>query len=124
MLGGDERDETFMPKVELDETDRGYYVRAELPGIKEEDIHLTLDENVLVIEGEKKSEKNNERKSSYRSEFNYGTFYRTVPLRSDVDNNNIEATYHDGILSVHFLKKNDGTEKTRKIEINKGQPTQ
>ena len=111
----DEQMETFIPRVELDETDSGYFVRAELPGLKIEDIELTLDDNVLIIEGDKKCEQ-----KSLRSEFCYGPFYRTVPLRSDVDNNNIQATYENGILSVHLLKRNDGTEKKRKIEINKG----
>jgi HSP20 family protein len=116
----EEKMETFMPKVELDETDQGYIVRAELPGLKEDDIQLTLDDNVLIIEGEKKSERTDNKRNNFRSEFNYGAFYRQVPLRADVDNNKIEATYQNGILSVHLLKRNDGTEKTRRIEINKG----
>lgn len=116
----EEKMETFEPKVELDETDDGYIVRAELPGLKEEDIQLTLDDNVLIIEGEKKSERKNGKRNGFRSEFTYGSFYRVVPLRADVDNNKIDATYEHGILSVRFVKRNDGTEKTRRIEINKG----
>ena len=116
---GEERSETFMPRVEVHETEKGYSVRAELPGMKEEDIKLSLDDNVLVLEGEKKSEQKHEGKNQFRSEFSYGSFYRTIPLRADVDDNNIDATYRDGILTVNLVKRSDGTERTKKIEINR-----
>lgn len=118
---GEERNETFMPKVEVKETEKGYSVRAELPGLKEEDIKLSLDDNVLIIEGEKRSERKQEEKDLYRSEFSYGSFYRTIPLRADVDDNNIQATYRDGILHVDLVKKADGTERTKRIAINKNE---
>ncbi len=116
---GEENTETFMPKVEVHESEKGYEVRAELPGMKEEDINLSLDDNCLILQGEKRSEKIEEKKKSFRSEFSYGSFYRTIPFRADVDNDNIEATYRDGILHVSLHKKADGTEKTKKILINK-----
>lgn len=116
---GEENTETFMPKVEVQETEKGYSVRAELPGLKEEDINLSLDDNCLILQGEKRSERKEEGKGQYRSEFSYGSFYRTIPFRSDVDDNNIEASYRDGILSVELHKKADGTERTKKIAINK-----
>lgn len=116
---GEENTETFMPKVEVHETDKGYSVRAELPGMKEEDINLTLDDNCLILQGEKKSEIKQEDKNQYRSEFSYGSFYRTIPFRADVDDNRVDATYRDGILRVELVKKSDGTERTKKIAINK-----
>ena len=116
---GEENTETFLPKVELQETEKGYLVRAEIPGMKEEDINLTLDDNCLILQGEKRSEKKEEGKNQFRSEFSYGSFYRTIPLRADVDNNNIEATYQNGIVQVNLVKKADGTEKVKKIAINK-----
>lgn len=118
---GEERTETFLPKVELSETEKGYSVRAELPGMKEEDIHLTLDDNCLILQGEKKSEQKQEGKGQLRSEFSYGSFYRTIPLRADVDDNNIEAIYRDGILTVNLVKRADGTERTKRIAINKSE---
>lgn len=114
---GEENTETFMPKVEVHETEKGYSVRAELPGLKEEDINLSLDDNCLILQGEKRSEKKDEDKYHFRSEFSYGSFYRTIPFRVDVDDNNVEATYRDGILQVDLQKKADGTERTKKIEI-------
>lgn len=114
---GEENAETFMPKVEVQETEKGYSVRAELPGMKEEDINLTLDDNCLILQGEKRSEKKNETDNQFRSEFSYGSFYRTIPLRADVDDNKVEATYRDGILNVTLVKKADGTERKKKISI-------
>lgn len=114
---GEEKTETFMPKVEVHETENGYSVSAELPGMKEEDINLTLDDNCLILQGEKRSEKKTEGKNQFRSEFSYGSFYRTIPLRADVDDNNIQATYRDGILHVNLQKRADGTEKLKKIPI-------
>ncbi len=116
---GEENTETFMPKVEVQETEKGYSVRAELPGMKEEDINLTLDDNCLILQGEKRSERKDEGKNQFRSEFSYGSFYRTIPFRADVDDNNIDATYRDGILHVNLQKKADGTEKSKRIQINK-----
>jgi HSP20 family protein len=115
---GEEKSETFMPKVEVHETEKGYSVRAELPGMKEEDIQLSLDDNCLILQGEKKSETKKEGKNQLKSEFSYGSFYRTIPLRADVDDNNIDATYRDGILHVELVKKADGTERTKRIAIN------
>lgn len=118
---GEERTETFMPRVEVNESDKGYSVRAELPGMKEDDIKLSLEDNCLIIEGEKKSEFKREEKNQFRSEFSYGSFYRSIPFRADVDDNNIEATYRDGILNVNLVKRSDGTEKTKRIAINRSQ---
>ncbi len=115
---GEENSETFSPKVEVKETAGGYSVRAEMPGMKEEDINLSLDDNCLILQGEKKAESKSEDQNQFRSEFSYGTFYRTIPFRFDVDDNKIDATYRDGILNVSLVKKADGTEKTKKIKIN------
>ncbi len=107
---GEENAETFSPRVDVKETATGYSVRAELPGVDEKDINLSLDDNCLILQGEKKTESS--------SEFSYGSFYRTIPLRADVDDNKIEATYRNGILTVNLVKKEDGTEKSKKIKIN------
>lgn len=109
--------EGFNPKVEVKETDKNYIVCAELPGMKENDINLSLRENSLVIEGEKKSERKEEEKGYYRSEFEYGSFYRTIPFSTDVDDQNVTAKYKDGVLEVTLTKKNDGKTKTQKIPI-------
>jgi HSP20 family protein len=115
----DNEEKGFNPRVEVKETDKGYSVCAELPGMSEDDIHVTLKDNCLILEGTKENSSKEEAKGYYRSEFSYGSFYRTIPLQADVDDKNINATYADGVLSIDLIKREDGTEKTRKITINK-----
>lgn len=107
----------FSPRIDVRETIKTYVVTAELPGLKEEDINISLKENHLVLEGEKKNETKEERKGYFRSEIQYGSFYRTVPFDSDVDDKNVEAMFKNGVLTVTLFKKNDGREKTVKIPI-------
>lgn len=107
----------FLPKVELRETDTNYLVCAELPGIKENDIDITLRDNSLIIQGEKKEESRQEDKGYFRSEFSYGNFYRAIPLGSEVDPDKVEATFKDGILSVTLNKVEGQQDKSKKIEI-------
>lgn len=111
--------ENFIPRIEVHENEKGYEVCAELPGIKQENIDLRLEDNALIIQGEKHQQRKDQEQERSRSEFRYGSFYRTIPLRKDVDNENIEATYQDGILRVSLIKRQDGTERSRKILINK-----
>ncbi len=115
----DGEDFGMKPSVEVEETERGYMVSAELPGLRPEDINLTLSDNTLVIEGKRETKSKEEKKGYYRSEFSYGSFHRSVPLRADVDNNNIKASFENGILTVELVKKEDGTQKTKKIQITK-----
>lgn len=110
-------DEGFIPRVEVKETDKKILVCAELPGINEKDINVSLRENNLIIEGEKKSEKRKEEKGYFSSEFSYGTFYRSIPLHSEVDPENVEATYKNGILDVSLSKLEEAKQQTKRISI-------
>lgn len=107
----------FNPKIDVKETDKTYSVTAELPGMKEEDVNITLRENNLIIEGEKRNEFKKEDKGYFRSEIEYGSFYRSIPFEADVDDKSVEARYRDGVLKVTLTKKNDGKERTVKIPI-------
>lgn len=109
----------FMPKIEVKETKKGYRVSAELPGLKEEDIELSLEGNVLILQGEKREEKTEDEEGRWRSEMSYGRFYRSIPLQEDVDNKHIDAHYDQGVLKINLKKKEDGESARRKIPINK-----
>lgn len=109
----------FMPKIEVKETKKGYKVSAELPGLKEEDIQLSLERNALVLQGEKHEEKTEDEQGRWRSEVTYGRFYRSIPLQEDVDEENINAHYDKGILKIELKKKKEGESGRRKIPINK-----
>ena len=115
----DSSDYGFRPRVEVEESEKGYRVSAELPGLEEKDISLSLKDNSLVLEGKRESSIKSDQAGLYRSEFSYGTFYRTIPLQEDVDDKNITATFTNGVLHVELVKKNDGIDKTRKIPFNK-----
>ena len=109
--------ERFEPKVEVKEKDREYIVRAEIPGIPENKLHVTLRDNCLIIEGEKKSEEEKEEKGFYHSEFSYGSFYRAIPLEQEVDENKVNASYKHGVLKVHIAKTGQGKHGERSIPI-------
>lgn len=110
---------SFLPKVEVKEKGNRYEVSAELPGIKEDDLEISLRQNNLIIQGEKRQQNESESDGVYKSEFSYGSFYRTIPLTADVDDKNIDASYQDGILKVVLTKKNDGKDKSIKINVNR-----
>ena len=109
----------FMPRIEVKETKKGYRVSAELPGLNEEDIQLSLEGNSLILQGEKCKEKTEDDEGRWRSEMSYGRFYRSIPLQDDVDNKHIDASYKQGVLKIELKKKEDGDSGRRKIPINK-----
>lgn len=109
----------FIPKIDIKDRGKDYLVMAEIPGMSEDDINISLNENVLTLEGEKKSEHKDEGKDFYRSEIAYGSFYRTIPLNDDVDDNKVEANYKDGVLKITLPKKEGVQSKSRKISISK-----
>jgi HSP20 family protein len=109
--------EGFMPRVEMKETEKNILVSAELPGMNEKDITVTLRENNLILEGERKSEKKREEKGYYSSEFNFGNFYRSIPLYSEVDADTVEARYKDGILEVTLRKLEESKQNAKRIQI-------
>lgn len=114
--------EQFVPKIEVKDTGDSYMVCAEVPGMDEKDINLTLKDNKLIIEGEKKKEWRDEDKSKgyFHSEFSYGKFYRAIPLSDDVDTENVSASYRNGVLDIELKKIPEKASKSKKIEITSG----
>jgi HSP20 family protein len=109
--------EGFSPRIEVKETDKKILVCAEIPGMKEKEINVSLRDNNLMIEGEKVKEKKKEEMGYYRSEFSYGHFYRTISLPAEVDQDKVEATYENGVLNITLNKLSEGKQTTKKIEI-------
>ena len=105
------------PNVELSETDREIRVTAEVPGMSENDVELLLEDGVLTLRGEKKSE--TEDKDRGYSERYYGRFERRIALPSNVDEQGAKADFKDGVLSV-TLPKSAEAERGRRIPINGG----
>lgn len=113
-------DSKFMPKIDMRDKDNEVEVRAEIPGMSEKDINVSLEENQLIIEGEKKNENTRDEKGFYQSEISYGRFYRSIPLKDEVDPEKVDATYQDGVLCVTLNKRPDTKKKSRKIQISNG----
>jgi HSP20 family protein len=109
-IGGD-----FTPRVDVTETDKEVRVTAELPGVDEKDIALELDENALILSGEKKEEHEEKSRTGYRLERAYGSFRRVIPLPSRVDVEKVHAEFKRGVLSVKLPKLEESSRK--RIEI-------
>ena len=110
---------SFIPRIEAQELDRSFLVSVELPGMNEEDIELSINNNVLIIQGEKKKEKKREGKGFYRSEMTYGSFYRAIPLSNEVNPEKISAHYLNGVLQIEIDKVQETKSSGKKIEISK-----
>lgn len=105
----------FSPAVDVHEDKESIVVRAELPGVKREEIDVSVDGNVLTLKGERKFEKEEEGKRYHRVERAYGSFVRFFQLPTTVDSEKIEAKLADGILTLRIPKKD--LVKARKINV-------
>jgi len=106
----------WMPVVDVFEKEDRFVVKAELPGMKEEDIDVSVVGDTLSIKGEKKTETEVKEEDYYRCERSYGSFYRSIPIPSNVDANKIEASFEDGILEVALPKS--AKVKPKKIAVS------
>lgn len=106
----------WSPAVDIHEDKDSFIVQSELPGLKKEQIDISLHENVLTISGERKTESNQESANVSRSERYFGKFQRSVTLPKAVDPSKVKASYQDGLLTV-TLSKAEGA-KPRQIEIH------
>lgn len=105
------------PRVELHETPEAIEVSAELPGIDEKDVELTLERDALLLRGEKRSQSSSEKGACKYTERTYGSFERLIPLSCEVDREKVEATFKKGVLSVRMPKSQAAKSDTRKIQI-------
>jgi HSP20 family protein len=111
-----DRYDVFNPRVDVTETDQEIKLAAELPGLDEKDIEVSLSGDVLTISGEKKVEHEDKQENYYRMERSYGSFQRSIPLPSEVDSDKIEATFSKGVLHISLPKVHPGT-GVKKISV-------
>lgn len=95
----------WMPPIDLSETSDKVIVKAEIPGINPGDVNISLQDNSLLLSGEKKEEKEESGKSFYRMERSCGRFSRTIDLPSSVDPDKVTAEYKNGVLEITMEKK-------------------
>ncbi|HUP42089.1 MAG TPA: Hsp20/alpha crystallin family protein, partial [Thermoanaerobaculia bacterium] len=106
---------TWMPAVNIRETDGAFYVEAELPGMTKDDIEITLENNMLKLSGERRFEKDTKEESYHRVERSYGSFLRTFSLPSQVSAEGVKASFKEGVLTIEIPKAEEA--KPRKIAI-------
>ena len=109
--------DSFVPVVNIKEDDKSYYVEAELPGVKKEDMEISVKEGNLTLKGEKKTFKEDKKEDYHRIERSYGSFFRKIPLSADCDTEQVNANYADGLLTVTIAKKKTKESGSRKINI-------
>ena len=107
----------WSPLVDISEDEKEYVVKAELPEMKKEDVKLTVQDNVLCISGERKSEKEEKGKKYHRIERAYGSFMRSFTLPEDADGTRVAAEYKDGILTVHVPKSEKAKPKSIEVTV-------
>ncbi|HEY3118230.1 MAG TPA: Hsp20/alpha crystallin family protein, partial [Chloroflexota bacterium] len=90
----------LVPHIEVQQRRAELVVRADLPGLRPEDINVTVDHGVLTISGERREEHREEREGFIRSEVSYGTFFRTIPLPDGADENRTAAIFRNGVLEI------------------------
>ena len=106
---------TWSPDVDITEDDKEYLVKADLPEIKKDDVKVTLENGILAISGERKSEKEEKNKKYHRIERSYGSFERTFTMPEDADAAKMTAEFKDGVLRVHMPK--NPAAQPKKIEV-------
>jgi HSP20 family protein len=92
----------WSPEVDISQDDRGYLLKADLPEMKKEDVRVTVENGILSVSGERKSEKEDQKKKFHRIERSFGNFRRSFTLPEDADSTKVTADFHDGVLKVHL----------------------
>ncbi len=114
---------TLMPHIDVSETEKELKICAELPGVTENDVEVTLNDDVLTIRGEKKFERRDEKENFHFVECSYGTFQRSLRLPYPIDPEQVQASFEHGVLTV-TLPKTGRQERSRKIQVQSGRSGQ
>jgi HSP20 family protein len=110
------------PAINVAETTDAFEVTAELPGVDEKDIKVSLDDNQLVISGEKKAESTKEEKDWHVQERSYGSFYRSMSLPFEPEDGAVNAHFDKGVLHLTIKKPAKAIKTTKTIDIKTGAP--
>lgn len=108
----------FSPRIDISEDEKHLYVEAELPGIRKEDLKITLHDNILTLKGEKKRVEEQKDKNFYRNERTYGTFTRSFTLPVEVNSDKVDAKFEDGALMIKMEKINPKPVNEKEIKLS------
>ena len=106
----------WSPEVDISEDDHGYLLKADLPEMKKDDVRVTVEDGILSVSGERKSEKEDQTRKFHRIERSYGNFRRSFTLPEDANGSKVTADFRDGVLKVHLPIKTP-IAKSKAIEV-------
>ncbi|MDZ7680774.1 MAG: Hsp20/alpha crystallin family protein [Fodinibius sp.] len=110
------RRDSFVPSIDVSETDNQFMITAELPGMSKDDINISLENGRLAISGERSFKNEEQGRTFHRVETQYGSFNRSFQLPDNISEDSIKATYEDGLLNISIDKSEDKVKK--QIEIS------
>ncbi len=115
MSAGDDAD--WAPRVDISETDKGFTIKADVPGVKREDVKISIEDRMLTIRGESRQEKEDKGEKMHRVERFYGSFSRSFTLPENVDIEKIDASFKDGLLTLVIPKIEVARPKSVEVKI-------
>jgi HSP20 family protein len=107
----------WSPEVDISEDDRGYLLKADLPEMKKDDVRVTVEDGILSVSGERRSEKEDQKRKFHRIERSLGTFRRSFTLPEDADSTKVTAEFRDGVLKVHLPTTTVARSKAIQVKV-------
>jgi HSP20 family protein len=107
----------WSPEIDISEDDQGYLLKADLPEMKKDDVRVTVEDGILSVSGERKSEKEDQKKKFHRIERSFGNFRRSFTLPEDADSTKVTAEFRDGVLKVHLPTTARPRSKTIQVKV-------
>ena len=108
---------SIYPKLDIHATDQDVEISDELPGVKSEDVHISVSDNTLIISGEKSTEDKRDDEDFYLVERSYGRFERSIPLNFKLDPKGVKAKFDNGVLLIKIKQSKEAITKTHEIKI-------
>jgi len=111
------REDVWAPRIEAFQKGDRFIVRADLPGMKKDDVQVELTEDAITIQGERRDEREEQREGYYHTEREYGQFYRSIPLPEGVITESAQATFNNGVLEISMQAPPAEASRGRRLEI-------
>src|SRR6201982_1076790 len=107
----------WSPEVDISEDDREYLLKADLPEMKKDDVRVTVEDGILCVSGERRSEKEDQKKKFHGIERSFGSFHRSFTLPEDADSTKVTAEFRDGVLKVHLPTTTKAKSKAIEVKV-------
>lgn len=107
------------PAIDIVEDEKNFKVEAELPGLGEDDVQLSIEDNALILRGEKKISRQDQDKNYVMREIGYGSYQRIIELPEEADTDKAKATFKKGMLWIEIPKREGSSKKSRKLQVEK-----